>query len=75
MNVLGVEGTCYQRGYEGKSYPRWAKPKPSPLWDWYQKGKKDAEGGLPSRLDLKAIVRSRDYPGRERWQLQSENDI
>lgn len=44
-NVLGVEGECYRRGYEGKRFPLWAR-KDGPLWKWYQQGKKDAKEGV-----------------------------
>lgn len=50
-NVLGVVGQCYKRGYEGKTFPKWArKGKNSPTWQAYQKGKRDRKNGLPSNI-------------------------
>lgn len=44
-NILGVEGQCYKRGFEGKPFPKWAR-KDGPLYKWYKQGIKDAKEAI-----------------------------
>lgn len=50
MNALGVVGTCYKRGYEGKPYPKWARKGKNPMSDAYKLGCSDRKKGMPSRI-------------------------
>lgn len=64
--LLGVEGTCYKRGYFGETFPRWAK-KPGPLWNWYKTGKDDRKRDLPCRCTWFT------YEERKKYNISQDN--